>query len=115
MSPDSENGRERGRDSWAAEGRANRAVPLVAWDGSLRYRAGECWLSVEGLLPFPIWEMSRASKVAPQNRILPILSLWITHRDGVVFFYPVPQVERVFIYHLGRPLQGKEYRYENHE
>ncbi|RAW57801.1 hypothetical protein C4N22_10825 [Faecalibacterium prausnitzii] len=87
----------------------------VAWDGSLRYRAGECWLSVEGLLPFPIWEMSRASKVAPQNRILPILSLWITHRDGVVFFYPVPQVERVFIYHLGRPLQGKEYRYENHE
>ena len=24
----------------------------VAWDGSLRYRAGECWLSVEGLLPF---------------------------------------------------------------
>ena len=21
---------------------------LVAWDGSLRYRAGECWLSVRG-------------------------------------------------------------------
>ena len=87
MSPDSENGRERGRDSWAAEGRANEAEPLVAWDGSLRYRAGECWLSVEGLLPFPIWEMSRASKVAPQNRILPILSLWITHRDRVVLLY----------------------------
>jgi len=28
---------------------------------------------------------SRASKVAPQNRTLPILSLWITHRDRVVF------------------------------
>ena len=69
VSPNGENGQRAGQSSWAAEGRANRAVPLVAWDGSLCYRAGECWLSVEGLLPFPIWEMSRASKVAPQIRI----------------------------------------------
>ena len=52
MSPNGENGQRAEQSSWAAEGRANRAVPLVAWDGSLRYRAGECWLSVEGLLQF---------------------------------------------------------------
>jgi len=50
---------------------------------------------------------SRASKVAPQNRILPILSLWITHRDRVVFILerPVPQRERVFFM---PPAPGKE-------
>ncbi len=57
----------------------------------------------------------RASKVAPQNRILPILSLWMNTQGRDRFVTePVPQVERVFII-ICRPLQGKEYRYENHE
>ena len=105
MSPDSENGRERGRDSWAAEGRANEAEPPVAWDGSLRYRAGECWLSVRGSAAKVLAD-SRASKVAPQNRNFdPVLVDEHTGTGSFFFVRPVPQRERVF---FTPPAPGKE-------
>ena len=96
-SPEDGNGRQRGRTSWAAEGRANEAEPLVAWDGSLRYRAGECWLSVRGSAAKVLAD-SRASKVAPQNRNFdPVL---VDEHTGTGFFCiyrTVPQVERVLL------------------
>ena len=89
VSPDSENGRERGRDSWAAEGRANEAEPPVAWDGSLRYRAGECWLSVEGLLQFSM--VGRRAEQARWHRRFEFLdSVLVDEHTGTgpFLFYP---------------------------
>ena len=95
--PPCENGRERGRDSWAAEGRANEAESPVAWDGSLRYRAGECWLSVRGFAAFKR-KASKASKVAPQNRNFdPVLVDEHTGTGSFRIYRPVPQVERVLL------------------
>ena len=96
-SPEDGNGRQRGRTSWAAEGRANEAEPLVAWDGSLRYRAGECWLSVRGSAAKVLAD-SRASKVAPQNRNFdPVLVDEHTGTGSFRIYRPVPQVERVLL------------------
>ena len=69
----------------------------VAWDGSLRYRAGECWLSVRGSAAKVLAD-SRASKVAPQNRNFdPVLVDEHTGTGSFRIYRPVPQVERVLL------------------
>ena len=112
MSPNGENGQRAGQSSWAAEGRANRAVPLVAWDGSLRYRAGECWLSVEGLLQFSM--VGRRAEQARWHRRFEFLDsvLVVEHTGtGPFLFYPFRRWSG--FYFLGRPLRERSNRYEN--
>ena len=92
MSPDSENGRERGRDSWAAEGRANGQQALVALDGSLRYRTGECWLSVSGSAVLDAEQARWHRRIVFTDPVL----VDNTQGQGRFVLRPVPQRERVF-------------------
>ena len=78
-------------------GQTGAGCSSVAWDGSLRYRAGECWLSVRGSAAKVLAD-SRASKVAPQNRNFdPVLVDEHTGTGSFRIYRPVPQVERVLL------------------
>ena len=116
-SPEDGNGRERGRISWAAEGRANESQCFpVAWDGSLRYRAGECWLSVRG---FAASEGRRAKQARWHRRFEFLDSVLVDEHTGTGSFCYTRTKARpaggAGFYFICRPLQGRSNRYENHE
>ena len=106
MSPDSENGRERGRALWAAEGRANGQQVLVALDGSLRYRTGECWLSVRGSAS---GKQGKQGGTAESNFTDPVL---VDEHTGTGSFFiaktrPAKGAGLFYLKFMGRPLRER--------